>query len=288
MSAALPHVVADRSMRPIAHDAPLFPASIELVVRDLDRVGAFYRSVIGLSVIADDGARLALGAGGTPLLTLLEDRQAEPSPTGAPGLFHTAFVLPTRADLGQWLARAARNGWALEGMSDHLVSEAIYLSDPEGNGIEIYRDRPRAEWQMDGHRVRMANRRIDAEGLLQLADAKSIGTRHQAPDGTRIGHVHLCVSDLDAAVQTIGSDWGFAETCRYPGAIFFATGGYHHHVAANVWNTRSGARRERGQLGLQRLTFAAGDDGAAADITRRWRGSETTWDGIAFVVASPS
>jgi catechol 2,3-dioxygenase len=145
-----------------SHRSPVHVEAVALVVRDLDRVTRFYRDVIGLSVLSETGGSVTLGNDGVDLVTLHSDPQAPAPPEGAPGLFHTAFLLPERRHLAQWVRTAMANTWAIEGMADHLVSEAFYLSDPEGNGIEIYRDRPRAEWTFDTNgKVRMANERID-------------------------------------------------------------------------------------------------------------------------------
>ncbi|WP_235931305.1 VOC family protein [Paracoccus xiamenensis] len=141
-------------------DAPVSVSRVALTVRDLDRVGDFYQRVIGLDRIAGDAETLLLGQGDLPLVELRRDPAARSYPTGA-GLFHTAFLLPDRADLGRWLRHAAGLGVRLDGASDHAVSEALYLRDPEDNGIEIYADRPRDQWQTDGTRVRMVTEALD-------------------------------------------------------------------------------------------------------------------------------
>ncbi len=270
-----------------SHRSPVHIESVALTVRDLDRVTRFYRDVIGLTVLHEARNRIELGNDGVTLLTLIGDPQAVPAPDGAPGLFHTAFLLPERRNLGQWLRKAMDNAWALEGMADHLVSEALYLSDPEGNGIEIYRDRPRAEWTYDGDKVRMANARIPVPELLALAAGDEPGRTYRMPEGARIGHVHLCVNALEPAAAIIDKQWAIPVMCNYPGATFFGSGGYHHHIAANIWRTQGGQQREKGQTGLAGVTLAA-DEPSRAILGKAWLaagGSSkglTTLDGLTF------
>jgi catechol 2,3-dioxygenase len=273
-----------------SHRSPVHIESISLTVRDLDRVTTFYRDVIGLTVLREAGSRVDLGNDGVTLLSLIGDPHATLAPDGAPGLFHTAFLLPERRHLGQWLRKAVANEWALEGMADHLVSEAFYLSDPEGNGIEIYRDRPRAEWTYDGDKVRMANARIPVPELLALAADDQPGKTYRMPNGARIGHVHLCVNALEAAADVIETQWGIPAMCNYPGATFFGSGGYHHHVATNIWRTQGRQRREAGQTGLAGVTLAA-DAASRAYLAKTWLASGgsttglTTLDGLTFSLA---
>jgi len=215
---------------------------IALVVNDLDPVVGFYRDVVGLAVQRREGGRATLGAGGDPLLELTENPDTPERPARSAGLFHTAFRVPSRAALGDAVERIG-DRWELTGASDHHVSEALYLDDPEGNGVEIYRDRPRTEWPMDadGH-VEMDTLPLD---LGSLADDAAGET--SAPPGTDVGHVHLEVSDVPAArrfyVGTLGmnvrQEWG-------PDALFVAAGDYHHHVGLNAWNRRSEPRAGRG------------------------------------------
>jgi catechol 2,3-dioxygenase len=278
-----------------SHFAPIRVSAVALRVRDLGRVSRFYRDVVGLETIRDDGRTLSLGVEGAALVRLNEDAASLPQPAGAPGLFHTAFVLPTRADLGRWLRHAAAVGLRIEGAADHLVSEAVYLSDPEGNGIEIYRDRPRVEWPREGGRLRMANARLDVEGLLALGPGTEPQDAFAMPVGARVGHVHLNVTDLGSAAETIERGWGFDEMCRYPGALFFATGGYHHHIATNVWSARGPITRDPRWAGLDHVQLEAADRIAYDDLARRWhaaggaveedRASVTALGGLRFDLA---
>jgi len=164
---------------------------VALTATDVDELAAFYRDVVGLAVISRTADRATLGAGDTSLLELREDASAQPRPASAAGLFHTAFRVPDRGALGDALDRV-RDRWRLTGASDHRVSEALYLRDPEGNGVEIYRDRPRDEWPTTDGRVEMTTAPLDLDALA--ADASGADA---APAGTDVGHVHLEVTDLD-------------------------------------------------------------------------------------------
>jgi catechol 2,3-dioxygenase len=281
--------IASETAMPVleSHRSPIHVESVALTVRDLDRVTTFYRDVIGLTVLREAANRVDLGNDGVTLLSLTGDPHAVLAPDGAPGLFHTAFLLPERRHLGQWLRKSADNAWALEGMADHLVSEAFYLSDPEGNGIEIYHDRPRNEWTYDGDKVRMANARIPVPELLALAVDDAPGSTYRMPQGARIGHVHLCVNALEPAADVIEKQWGIPVMCHYPGATFFGSGGYHHHIATNIWRTSGGQRREAGQTGLAGVTLAA-DAASRALLAKSWLATGgsatevTTLGGLSF------
>ena len=240
-----------------AIDMPAFVDHSHLTVIDLPMVSSFYQKVMGLSVLDGSASGKTLGVGERPLLTLTTGSNAARAPRNAPGLFHTAFLVPDRRELGRWLAHAAHNNVALTGASDHLVSEAIYLDDPEGNGIEIYRDRDRAEWTYvpDGT-VKMATHRLDLQALYD--EAPKDGWTGQE-NGTVIGHIHLQVSDIPQADGFFRDVLGLDVMARYPGASFFATGKYHHHVAANVWNSRGQPKREDGMTGLSDYTIRFND-----------------------------
>ncbi|MFV0410651.1 MAG: VOC family protein [Paracoccus sp. (in: a-proteobacteria)] len=233
-------------------DAPMTVARLALRVRDLDRVGDFYQRVIGLDRIAGDGEALMLGQGDLPLIELRRDRAAQSEPRGA-GLFHTAFLLPSRGDLGRWLEHARTLALPLDGASDHLVSEAVYLHDPEGNGIEVYADRPRETWNSNGHEVQMASAPMDVAGVLAAGGGAGW---NGAPSGTVIGHVHLQLGDIPAAEAFYADRLGFDVTARLPQASFFATGGYHHHLAGNTWRSCGARMRDEGAAGLDELFLA--------------------------------
>ena len=242
---------------------------VALAVRDLGRVAAFYRDVIGLQVVAQEDGAVLLGAGGAAFLELLHRPDALPDDPAAAGLFHTAFLLPSRADLGRWLAHFGALGGRLDGAADHLVSEAVYLHDPEGNGIEIYADKPRTAWPWRGEgaerRVEMANQPLDAPGLLRAADTPWAGT----PPGTHIGHVHLRAGDVAEATRFYGGVLGLDITAARDKAVFLSSGGYHHHLAANTWQSAGAGRRDPARAGLQSVTLDVADGPALAGIARR-------------------
>jgi catechol 2,3-dioxygenase len=240
-----------------AIDMPAFVDHSHLTVIDLPMLSAFYQKVMGLSVLDTSASGETLGVAGRPLLTLTTGSNAARAPRNAPGLFHTAFLVPNRRELGRWLAHAAHNNVPLTGASDHLVSEAIYLDDPEGNGIEIYHDRDRAEWTYvpDG-KVKMATNRLDLQALYD--EAPKDGWTGQE-NGTAIGHIHLQVSDIPEADAFFRDVLGLDIMASYPGASFFATGKYHHHVAANVWNSRGQPKRQTGMTGLSDYTIRFND-----------------------------
>lgn len=237
-------------------DAPVAIDKVALTVRDLDGVAGFYRDVIGLAELGRDGDSRVLGAGERPLIELRRDRQArERSPRDA-GLFHTAFLLPTRRDLGRWLRHVAEQRLPIQGASDHVVSEAIYLSDPEGNGIEVYADRPSASWIKADGLIAMRTDRLDTDDLLRAAGDRPW---QGAPIGTTVGHVHLQVGAVEPADAFYNGLLGLDITARYPGASFFSSGGYHHHLAANIWNSRGAAPRNEPTTGLAEVAIRVRD-----------------------------
>jgi catechol 2,3-dioxygenase len=226
---------------------------VRLRAGDLDRMAAFYARAIGLRELERSGSEVLLGTGdGTVLVELEGDPSASARPGRSTGLFHQAILVPTRADLAIALRRVLDAGWQFTGASDHLVSEALYLEDPEGNGIEIYRDRPREEWRRDAAgELEMATLPLDVEGVIAAA---SPGAHDEGmPDGTVMGHVHLQVADVPAAERHYGAGLGFDVTVRgYPGALFMSAGGYHHHLGLNTWGTRGAPPPPPGSRGLVR------------------------------------
>lgn len=225
--------------------------NVTLTVNDLARMTEFYQRAIGLEVMARDGTESVLGAGTTSFLTLRADPAARRAAPSEAGLFHTAFLLPTRRSLGSWLIHASRARLRL-GAADHDVSEALYLSDPEGNGIEIYRDRPKADWVWKDGIVKMGTYALDLDDLARAGDDWT-----GAPDGTVIGHVHLQVG-ATAPEEEFFRDISAEVTHRYPGASFMSWDGYHHHIAANIWNSRGAVPREEPSTGLARVDLALG------------------------------
>jgi catechol 2,3-dioxygenase len=242
---------------------------VRLRVADLDDLSAFYERVIGLQAVERDGDLTRLGAaGGEPVIELLGAPDAPRAPGFSTGLFHLAILVPDRAELARSLQRVAGAGWRLTGASDHLVSEALYLRDPEGNGIEIYRDRPREEWRRNGEELAMATLPLDLESVLG-----ELGPGEQAangmPSGTTMGHVHLQVADIPAAEGFYHRALGLDVMVRsYPGALFLAAGGYHHHLGVNTWQSQGAPAPPDGALGLDRYELvlpSAAERDAAAD-----------------------
>jgi catechol 2,3-dioxygenase len=229
--------------------------AITISVGDLERSLAFYRDVIGFSVIERGAEGARLGVEGETLLILEAIPGAPPAPGRATGLYHFAILTPSRLDLARSLYRLAETGYPLGGASDHLVSEALYLSDPDGNGIEIYRDRPRADWPLVNGTIQMDTKRLDLNALIDEAAANPKPWSGLAP-GTTIGHIHLKVGDIDTARTFYHDLLGFDIVVDYTrmGAIFLSAGGYHHHIGANVWESRGGSHRPAGTAGLERFT----------------------------------
>jgi catechol 2,3-dioxygenase len=207
---------------------------VRLQIADLERSLAFYQSVLGLRVVERDGPRAALAAhDGRVLVELNERPGARPAGRGGRlGLYHFAILLPDRASLGRLVRHIAESG-VRAGAGDHLVSEAFYISDPDGLGIEVYADRPRESWRRNGRELMMSTDPVDVQGLLQAAgDAPWSGM----PSGTVMGHVHLHVGDLEQAAAFFSEAIGFDRiTWSYPGALFMSAGGYHHHLGTNTW-----------------------------------------------------
>jgi catechol 2,3-dioxygenase len=207
---------------------------VTLIVGDRQRQVAFYRERIGLRVLSEDASSVHLGVEGGDLL-VLEERKDAVRAVGTTGLFHVAILLPSRAALARALARLAETKTPLHGAADHRVSESLYLADPEGNGLELYRDRPRESWVWHDGLVTMTTDPLDVDGLLAEGEAQGTPWRG-LPDGTRVGHVHLRVAHIAPAERFYCDLIGFDLTTRYgDGASFVATGGYHHHVAFNTW-----------------------------------------------------
>ncbi len=224
--------------------------AVGLTVAELEPLQHFYERTIGLEALGRSGDTVKLGAGDRTLVELTGHPDAPPRPPGTTGLFHLAILVPSRLELARALRRVADEGWHFTGASDHLVSEALYLNDPEGNGIEIYRDRPRDEWTFNDGQLEIATLPLDLDSLIaELGDAEPDGAR--MPEDTRIGHVHLNVAELPAAEAFYADGLGLDVTTRgYPGALFLSAGGYHHHVGLNTWSGEGAASPPPGARGL--------------------------------------
>ena len=239
---------------------------VSIRVDDLDRVLPFYREAIGCRV-EREGSTARLAADGGRVLLVFEEVPGAPGrPRPAAGLFHAAIRLPDRSSLADALARLRGAGATLTGASDHHVSEALYLQDPAGNGLELYRDRPRESWSRPGDgRVEMDTLPLDLDDLAASGDGAA---REVLPEDTDVGHVHLEVTDLAVSGDFYGDGVGFATTSEYAGgARFLAAGGYHHHVGINVWNHRTEPVGDH--QGLSRFEVVLPDAGARDAVLDR-------------------
>lgn len=255
---------------------------VELTVRDLGRSVAYYREAIGLQLLRLEDGRASLGIDGMELLGLVEDPAAKPAGRHS-GLYHFALLLPERRDLARWLAHAARDRVPLVGLSDHFVSEALYLSDPDSHGIEIYWDRPRELWE---GRVasRMTTVALDVEGLLGELENPEEDRFAGLPSGTRMGHIHLKVANIQKTVAFYRDVIGFALMAQLGShAAFMSAGGYHHHLGANTWESEGVSVAPAGTTALRHATIVLPDAAAREQVLERLaaagRGTEDGPDG---------
>ncbi|MEP7285303.1 MAG: VOC family protein [Chloroflexota bacterium] len=243
--------------------------AVALTVSDLERSLAFYENVLGFRVLNRIDNSAVLGTDDKiPLLTLTERKGATPQPRRSTGLYHFAILLPSRADLGRSLQHLLDSNYPLAGASDHLVSEALYLSDPDNNGIEIYRDRPRAEWQWGNGQVVMATDPLDLRGVLTES------TRNPSPwtglaAGTRIGHIHLQVGDIPLAAEFYHRVMGFDVVTAMSSALFISAGGYHHHIGLNTWSSLRAPQPPEGSAGLRFFTITLPNSDARQQVLTR-------------------
>ncbi len=256
---------------------------VHLTVAELERSLRYYRDSVGLDVRDQGAGRASLGAGDAELLVLVEEPGARPAPRNT-GLFHFALLVPARADLARWLAHAARERVPLAGMSDHYVSEAVYLGDPDGHGIEIYADRPRAVWEGQVM-ARMTTEPLDVSGLLAELDDPATAPFEGLAAGTVMGHVHLQVASTEDAVVFYRDVLGFDVMAEFvPSAAFFGAGGYHHHVGANTWRSRGATPPPHGSAALRHATIvlpgAADRDRVAARVAAAGQEPEDVEGGV--------
>ena len=243
-------------------------AEVALTVRDLERALAFYQQALGLHLLERAPAGASLGSGRNPFLHLVEDPAAEPS-GGRARLYHFAILFPSRPALALALSRVLQARWLLGGAADHLVSEALYLADPEGNGIELYRDRPEEEWTRVDGRIRMDTLPLDMEDLLGELPVPE-GSRNGVSAATRMGHVHLHVRDLGEAEQFYREVVGLELKERFgSSASFLAAGSYHHHLGINTWGTAGAARALEGAQGLRWYRLRLPEKQALDALARR-------------------
>jgi len=260
--------------------------AVSLTVRDLDRTTAFYERSLGMAPERDGGERVHLGVAGRRLLTLIHNPAARIA-SRSTGLYHFAVLVPSRAALADALRRLARTQTGLDGASDHGVSEALYLTDPEGNGIELYRDRPRDAWPRHDGVLAMGTARLDLQSLLLEAETPGAGL----PRGTVIGHVHLRVSDIPAAEGFYCEQLGFSLMQRYgDSASFVSAGGYHHHVAFNTWESRGAPPAPADAAGLGHFEVLFPDAAARQEVVDRLshHGAGMTATGAGPLVRDPA
>ncbi|MDY0947125.1 VOC family protein [Frigoribacterium sp. CFBP9039] len=238
--------------------------AVTLRVADLDAMTAYYRDSVTLQVLASEPAagRVTLGRGATPIVILEHAPELRHAGPREAGLFHTAILFETEADLAAAVySVASRHPQSFTGSADHLVSKAFYFTDPEGNGIELYWDRARTEWSWTHGQIDMATLALDPNGFLQqnVTEEALAGT---ALRPASVGHVHLSVGDVDSAHRFYVEQLGFETTTRFgPQALFVSAGGYHHHMAMNTWNSAGAGRRQLALgLGLVRIEVPGGDD----------------------------
>jgi catechol 2,3-dioxygenase len=262
----LPRVIGARDPEELEAEGPAYgviaPATtmgpVHLTVADLGRSLEYYTGAIGLETIERGAGRARLGSGGRELLVLVEEPGAGSSDRFT-GLYHFALLVPDRADLARWLAHAARDEVSLTGLSDHAVSEAIYLRDPDRHGIEIYADRPREQWE---GRVgeRMTTLPLDVASLLGELDDPATAPFDGLAAGTIVGHVHLKVAEIPAAVEFYRDVIGFGLIAAlHAQAAFLSAGGYHHHLGANTWESAGAAPPPAGSASLRHATIVLPD-----------------------------
>jgi catechol 2,3-dioxygenase len=262
--------------------------AVELSVSDLDRSLEYWQRVVGLRVLARDNGTASLGTD-REVVRFVEEPGARPA-DGHTGLYHVALLVPDRPSLARWLAHAARDRTRLEGLSDHFVSEAIYLRDPDRHGIEIYADRPRELWEGQVGQT-MTTIPLDTESLLGELPDPAVEPFDGLPDGTTVGHVHLRVADVDSTIAFYRDVLGFDLTAQLgPMAAFLSAGGYHHHVGGNTWETRGAAPSGPGLARLLTATIVLPDeaerDRAAARVADAGQEPEAVDGGV--LVRDPS
>ncbi|MBN9197806.1 MAG: VOC family protein [Microbacterium ginsengisoli] len=264
--------------------------AVTLLVGDLDAMTRYYRDVVTLEVLTAEGDTVTLGRAGRPIVILRHDPSLRHAPAGSAGLFHTAILFESRAALAAALYSVARHApQTFTGSADHVVSQAFYFTDPEGNGIELYWDRARTAWSWTHGQVEMATLYLDPNAFLSEHLTEQAAAGSTAGDAASVGHVHLSVGDVATArafyVDTLGFD---ATASMGNQALFVSAGGYHHHMAMNVWNSR-GAGPRMPALGLGRVELALPDGDAIGELGERLshHGIATANDGRTVTFADP-
>ena len=261
---------------------------VRLQIADLDRSIGYYTQVLGFQTLSRETDRALLGAADrVPLVELVQRAGARPAPRrGRLGLYHFAILLPDRASLGRLLAHLGRIG-AYAGASDHLVSEALYLTDPDGLGIEVYSDRPRSTWTVQGRELVMATEPLDTADVIAAGGTELWSGM---PAGTQVGHVHLHVGDLEAAARFYHHGLGLdAVVFSYPGALFLSAGGYHHHLGLNTWAGHGAAPPGPDDARLLEWTveLPTSADADAAALSLEQAGNPVDRSGTGLVAVDP-
>jgi len=235
-----------------------------LRVGDLDLMLSFYVKDLGLKMLRPHDGLVELrtaGSSSEPLLVLYHDAKAEVAPEDAAGLYHYAILLPDRRTLAAAYLALRNRGVTFEGFADHLVSEALYLTDPEGNGIEIYVDRPRSEWKFDEDgRLKMSTEPLDIDSLIKESPQVPPGSLEPLPDDAKIGHIHLKVADIDRSILFYRDILGFDLMSYWGSAAFLSAGRYHHHLGINTWESLGGPGKPKTAIGLEYFIIRASQE----------------------------
>ncbi|HWO97280.1 MAG TPA: VOC family protein [Bacillus sp. (in: firmicutes)] len=251
------------------HEKPnTFVSQVHLNVQDLQRSLDFYQNIIGLKALEQTERKAVLTADGqTPLVIIEQPENVIPKQRRTTGLYHYALLLPSRADLAKFILHMIKTQYPLQGGSDHLVSEALYLADPDGNGIEIYSDRPSSTWKWNGDEVVMTTEPMDVESIVKEDDGKPWT---DLPAGTIMGHIHLHVAEFKKIEEFYCSGLGFEIVCRYGGqALFISTGGYHHHIGLNTWNGAGAPAPVKNSVGMSSYTVVFPHEEARKEAVAR-------------------
>ena len=269
------------------HQKPsIYVGEVNIKVKNLDNAVIFYQNIMGFQVLEQTEGKAVLTTDGkTPLLTLEQPADVIPKEGKMSGLYHFAILLPSRADLSVFLRHLLQTGYPL-GAADHYVSEALYLNDPDGNGIEVYRDRPSFEWTWKNNLVEMATEQLDAEGILAESDAEWNGL----PSGTVMGHIHLHVGDLQKAEEFYTKGLGFDVVSYYPQAAFLSTGGYHHHIAINTWQGVGAPKPPKNSVGLNWYTLVFPNETERENVIKQLKqlGAPVKKETDFYVTSDPS
>lgn len=269
------------------HQAPnIYVGEVNINVKNLDDSLTFYQNIIGFQVLEKSEHKAVLTTDGKNSLLTLEQPKDVLAKTGrTSGLYHFAILLPSRADLSVFLRHLVQTGYPL-GAADHYVSEALYLNDPDGNGIEVYRDRPSSKWRWNNGLVEMATEELDGNGIIAESDAEWGGL----PAGTLMGHIHLHVANLKKAEEFYTKGLGFEVVSYYPQAAFLSTGKYHHHIAINTWQGEGAISPPKNSVGLNWYSLVFPDKDARENAINKLiqLGARITGEDDFFVTEDPS